>query len=87
MGTILLTIIALATVVLAPGLLGMSTGMKLQRGSRMMQASAVSAVVALLWAVYWKFIANPVHDKHAVLFVALAVVAVVGASFSRPQTV
>jgi len=35
--------------------------------------------------VYWDTLFTPHHLKHTVLFAVLAVVALIGASFSRPS--
>ena len=78
----LLLIIGLITVALVPVIVGLPTSM--QRSSRLVTACIVAAVIGLLWAIYWYAIHNPHHTKHALLFVALAVVALVAASFSRP---
>jgi hypothetical protein len=78
-----LTIVALITLVIVPLVVGLPTNM--QRSSRLVMACVVAAVIGLLWAIYWKFISNPVHNTHAILFLVLAVVALVAASFSRPQ--
>ena len=83
LGEIVLTLVALVTVVLVPGAFGAATGMR--RGSGLVVASIVGAVIAALWAVYWIALAQPHHLRHAVLFAVLAVVMLVAASFSRPQ--
>jgi hypothetical protein len=78
-----LTIVALITLAIIPLAVGLPTGM--QRSSRLVTACVAAAVIGVLWAIYWKFISNPVHNTHAILFVVLAIVALVAASFSRPQ--
>lgn len=84
-GELILTIVALVTVAIVPLLAGVANGVR--RGSTMVTASIVAAVIAALWAVYWETLAQPHHFKHTVLFAVLAVVALVGASFSRPSQV
>ncbi len=78
---LLLTLVGLLTVAAGPGLLGAASGMR--RDRRLVTASMVAAVISLLWAVYWAVLAQPHHTKHAVLFVVLAVVCLIGASFAR----
>jgi hypothetical protein len=79
---LVLTLIGLVSVVIVPALAGLATGVR--RGSTLTIANVVAAVIALFWAVYWAALANPHHIKHTVLFVVLAGVALVAASFSRP---
>lgn len=81
MSEVVLTVIAVITVAALPLLAGLATGMR--RGGGLVLASLAAAVIALFWAVYWAALANPHHIKHTVLFAALAVVALIGASFSR----
>lgn len=80
-GELILTVIGLISVAIVPLLAWMAAGMR--RGSTMSVASLVAAVIAAFWAVYWVTLANPHHFKHTILFAVLAVVALVGASFSR----
>ncbi|GAC1394969.1 MAG: hypothetical protein NVSMB65_13580 [Chloroflexota bacterium] len=82
MDEIIVTLIALASVAVVPGSVALTAGVR--PGRPLVSACLVAAVLAGLWAVYWVTLAHPHHVKHAVLFVALAVVALVGASFSRP---
>ena len=84
MGIIILTVIALITVALAPAVVGMPNNF--QRSSRLVTACIIGAVIGVLWAIYWYAIANPNHTKHAVLFIVLAVAALIAANFSRPAT-
>lgn len=81
MSEVILTVVAVVTVAVLPLLAGMGTGMR--RGGGLVLASLAAAIIALFWAVYWATLANPHHIKHTVLFAALAVVALIGASFSR----
>jgi hypothetical protein len=85
MSQIGLTVIAVITVAVLPLLAGLATGMR--RGGGLVLASIAAAIIALFWAIYWAALANPHHVKHTVLFAALAVVALIGASFSRPVRV
>ncbi len=78
---LILTIVALITVAIVPVLVGLSTGMR--RGSGLVMASVAAAIISAVWAVYWSTLANPHHAKHSLLFAALAVVALIAASFSR----
>ncbi len=82
MSTVLL-IIGLITVAIVPLVMGLPTSMR--RSSQLVMGCIVAAVIGVLWAIYWVTLANPHHTKHALLFAALAVVALVGASFSRPM--
>lgn len=81
-GELILTIVGLISVAIVPLLAWMAAGMR--GGRTMVLASLVAAAIAVFWAVYWVTLANPHHFKHTVLFAVLAVVALVGASFSRP---
>jgi hypothetical protein len=84
METILLTLVALVTVALFPAVVGLPNSM--QRSSRLVTACVIAAVIAVLWAIYWAALANPHHEKHGILFLVLAVAALIAASFSRPVT-
>lgn len=77
-GTLGLTLIALVTVVIIPGIVGAMTGVR--RSSGLVRACLAAAAIAVIWAVYW---ITAGHVKHTILFAGLAVVALIGASFSR----
>lgn len=79
---LVLTLVGLVTVVIVPAIAGLATGVR--RGRALTLASVAAAVIALLWAIYWTTLANPHHIKHTILFVVLAAVALIAASFSRP---
>jgi len=81
-GELILTIVGVISVAIVPLLAWLAAGMR--GGRTMVLASLVAAAVAAFWAVYWVTLANPHHYKHTILFAVLAVVALVGASFSRP---
>lgn len=87
MGYILLSLVSILSVFAVPGIVGLSTGMR--RGSTLVMASVVAAVIALFWAFFWAVLSKSFfgvdHVKHTILFVVLAVIAVIAASFSRPQ--
>jgi asparagine N-glycosylation enzyme membrane subunit Stt3 len=87
LGFIILTILSILSVFAVPAIVGGMTG--LRRGTALIGASIVAAVIALFWAFFWavpsKGVFGEVHVKHTVLFLVLAVVALIGASFSRPQ--
>jgi hypothetical protein len=82
MNETVLTILALITVVILPGVVGGMTGMR--RGGGLVKASLAAAAIAFVWAIYWIAVSNPRHVKHAVVFVGLAIVGLVAGSFSRP---
>jgi hypothetical protein len=81
-GTLGLTLVALCTVLVVPAVVGLSRGGR--RGAGLVGACLVAAGIAAAWIVFWLALAQPHHVKHAVLFVSLALVALVAASFSRP---
>jgi hypothetical protein len=81
-GTLILTLVALGTVLVVPAVVGLSRGV--HRGGGLVGASLTAAALAAAWAVYWLALAQPHRLKHAVLFAGLALVALVAASFSRP---
>lgn len=76
------TVAALVTVAAVPAAIGLATGMR--RGNGLVLASIVAAVIAVFWSVFWSTVSHPPHHKHTILFAVLAVVALLGASFSRP---
>lgn len=84
-GELVMTLISLVTVALAPVVVGLATGMR--RGGGLITANVIAAIVAVWWAIYWAAISQPHHVKHTILFLVLAVVALIAASFSRPVRV
>ncbi len=85
MSTLPLTLVSLITVAIIPAVVGLMSGMRRSRG--LVQACLAAAVISVLWAIYWVAIANPHHVKHFILFIGLAVIALVAASFSRESAV
>ncbi|MCL4509342.1 MAG: hypothetical protein M1296_07435 [Chloroflexi bacterium] len=81
-GELMMTLVSLVTVAIVPFIVGAATGVR--RGGGLIGANVIAAVISVWWAVYWAAIANPHHVKHTVLFLVLAGVALIAASFSRP---